>query len=144
MPSANLELVRSIYVPWARGDFSSTEWAHPEIELVVADGPTPGRCTGVANMGKLWGETLSPWAEFGTHPEGFRELDGDRVLVPTHNTGRGKSSGLELGDLRTTGANLFHLSDGMVTKLVLYFDRERAFAELGLDEHGDPREAGPG
>jgi hypothetical protein len=36
--SANLELVRSIYAASRRGDYSSIDWAHPEIELVVADG----------------------------------------------------------------------------------------------------------
>jgi ketosteroid isomerase-like protein len=36
--SANLDLVRSIYAAIGRGDYSSTQWAHPEIEYVLLDG----------------------------------------------------------------------------------------------------------
>ena len=40
MPSANLELVHSIFTTWERSDYSSAVWAHPEIEFV--DGSDPG------------------------------------------------------------------------------------------------------
>jgi hypothetical protein len=33
--------VRSIFVAWERGDYGSSEWAHPEIDCVHADGPEP-------------------------------------------------------------------------------------------------------
>jgi ketosteroid isomerase-like protein len=67
--------------------------------------------------------------------EGYRELDDERVLVLVHGTGKGKTSGLNLAQLmRANGANLFHIRGGKITRLVIYFDRERALADLGLKE----------
>jgi ketosteroid isomerase-like protein len=128
--------VRSITAPWERGDFSSAEWAHPEIEWVIADGPAPGSWTGVAGMVEGWRSFLSTWEEWRVEGQEYRELDDQRVLVLGHFSGRGKTSGLELGQMRAQGAVLFHISDGKVTRLVLYLDGERALAELGLPPAG--------
>jgi ketosteroid isomerase-like protein len=59
--SANLDLVRSIFAAWERGDVSSAEWAHPEIEFVTADGPSPGSSTGLAGMAAAMREFLGAW-----------------------------------------------------------------------------------
>jgi ketosteroid isomerase-like protein len=135
--SANLDLVRSLYTAWERGDFSRpVDWAHPEIEFVFADGPAPGSWRGVAGMVEGFGDFLRTWEEVGLTVEEYRELDDARVLVLVQYSGRGKTSGLELGEMRTRTAGLFHLRDGKVTRLVLYWDRERAFSELGLAPEG--------
>ena len=47
-------------------------------------------------------------------------------------SGRGKTSGLEIGQIASRGADLFHVSDGRVTRLVLYWELDRALADLGL------------
>jgi ketosteroid isomerase-like protein len=40
--SANLDLVRSTFAAWERGDCSSAERADPEIESVFDEGPGTG------------------------------------------------------------------------------------------------------
>ena len=132
--SPKLELVRSLYANWERGDFRSVEWADPEIEFVIADGPSVGSWTGLAEMAQGWRDVLSAWDQFQSRAEEYRELDDERVLVLVHFTGRGKTSGLEAAQWTTTkgGVNLFHVRGEKVTKLVIYFARERALADLGL------------
>ena len=132
MASANVELVRSIYAALESGDFSLTEWADPEIEYVMADGPSPGRWTGLAGMAEGVRDWLSAWEQFRMTADEYRELDDERVLVLDRYSARGKKSGLEVGQMQTKGACVFHIRDGKVTKRVVYFDRERALADLGL------------
>ncbi len=137
MASENVEFVRSIYAAWERDDYSSTEWADPDIEFELADGPDPGSWTGLAGMIEGWRALLSSWEEYRLEVEEYRELDAERILVLIHLSGRGKTSGLELEQLGAKGANLLQVREGKVTRLVLYFDRARAFADLGLAPKAD-------
>ena len=132
--SENLDLVRSIFAAWSRGDFGATDWADPEIEFEFLGGPDPVRSTGLGEMVERFREFLSAYAEYGIDAENYRELDGGRVLVMTRNSGRGKGSGMEIAGLTGDGANLFHIRDGRVQRLVLYWDRDRALADVGVNE----------
>ena len=134
MDSANLNVVRSIYAAWERGDFGSDEWAHSEIECVMADGPDAGTWRGLIEMPGIRRALLGAWEGYRTEAEEYRDLDHERVLVLIRRAGRGKKSGLELGQLGTKGAGIFHLRDGKVTRLVTYWEGDRALADLGLKE----------
>ena len=138
MSQENLELARSIYTAWARGDFSSTDWAHPEIELVGVDGPDAGSWTGITGMTRAWHDWLGVWEEYRVEVDEYREMDAERVLVLMLHCGRGKTSGLDVGQIgeeaKRAGANVLHIRDGRVTRLILYWDRARALADLGLKE----------
>jgi len=132
MTSANVALVQRIGAAWGRGDYNSGDWAHPEIEFVIADGPTPGEWRGHAGMAEGWRAFLSAWEGFrGGGPREYRELDDGRVLFLHSFEGRGRSSGLDVGQVPVRAATVFQVRDGKVVKLVIYFDRERALAELG-------------
>jgi ketosteroid isomerase-like protein len=130
--SRNLDLVRSLYPAWERGDWSSAEWAHPEIEFVQADGPAPGSVTGTVALAEAWREFLDTWVGWRVEAEEYRELDDERVLVLIRIRGLGRSSGLPVDEISASGANLFHLRDGKVTRLALYWHRDRALADVGL------------
>jgi ketosteroid isomerase-like protein len=133
-PSGNLDLVRSIYATWERGEYfsGSGEWVHPEIEFVVDGGPEPGRWTGLDGLIEGARTILNVWEDWRPEADEYRELDDERILVFFHPSGRGKTSGLDVGDVAGKGANLFQVRGGKVTRIVAYWDRDRALADLGL------------
>jgi ketosteroid isomerase-like protein len=135
--SSNLDLLRSIFAAWERGDWSSTAWAHPEIEYVIADGPEPKRWTGVAGMAEGWRSFASAWEGFRVQAVEYQELDRERVLVFSDWIGRGKTSGLEIAHMSAKSVTLFHIADDLVTRVVAWWDRDRALADLGLAPEGD-------
>jgi ketosteroid isomerase-like protein len=132
--SENLDLVRSIQAGWDRGDFSSVDWAHPDIEFEFADGPDPRRWTGIAGMAEGWRAFQSAWENLRPEATEFREVDSERVLVLVKFTGRAKASGVPLGEMRSRNASVHHIRGGKLIRLVLYWDSDRALADLGLAE----------
>ena len=94
MPSANLDLVRSIYAAIERGDFSRADWADPEIEYVVVSELEPGTSTGLVGLVETMRKLFRAIEDFRTEAEEYRELDGERVLVLAQGSGRGKKSGV--------------------------------------------------
>jgi len=132
--SENLDLVRSILGAWERADFRSVGWAHPQIEYIVMGGPEPGKWDGLTAMTASVRDFMSAWEDYGIKAEAYRELDDERVLVLVQLSGRGKASRLEIGDTDARGAEVWHVHDAKVTRLVMYWHRDQALAALGLTE----------
>ncbi|HWD11149.1 MAG TPA: nuclear transport factor 2 family protein [Solirubrobacteraceae bacterium] len=132
MSQENVDLVRAIYADWERGDFQSAAWADPEIEFAFADGPEPGRWTGLQEMAARYGAWLNGWKDFRAKPEKLIVVDSTRILALVHNSGRGRTSGFEME--QRSVANFFEIRDGRVTRLVIYWDRALALADLGLED----------
>jgi ketosteroid isomerase-like protein len=128
MPSANLDLARSIFASWQRGDFSSVSWADPDMEFVGVDGPEPGSWKGLANIAVGWAGFLGTWVEYRAEAEEYLELDHERVVVLIRGYGLGKTSGLKVAH---EGAVALRFRDGTVTSITIYWERARARAELG-------------
>jgi len=134
MSQKNVDIVRPIYAAWERGDFTSADWAHPDIEFVVAESFDAGSVRGLAAMADAWHDWLSVWDEYRVEVDEYRKLDDERILVLMLHCGRGKISGIDVEQTKRAGANVLHVRDGRVTRLVLYWDRERALTDLGISE----------
>jgi ketosteroid isomerase-like protein len=132
--SENLDLVRSIYADWERGDFTRGDWADPEIERVLADGPEPEYWTGLTEMATAVRGELKTIEHFVVETDEFRMPDDERALALVRYGWRGRVSGVEIGEVHSGGAYLFHARDGKVTRLVQYFERDRALADLGVED----------
>ena len=135
--ASNLDLVRSIFAAWEGGDFSSAEWADPKIEYMIVGGPDPISRTGMDGMAEGFRDWVSAWEDLHIAADEYRELDSGRVLVLLRYIGRGKTSGVDLGGMEATGAGAFHVHGDQVTSLAMYWDRDRALADLGLPPEGD-------
>jgi hypothetical protein len=98
---------------------------------VLFDGPEPGSVTGRDGLVRAMRDLFGAFEDFRDEAEDCRELDAQRVLVLTKLSGRGKTSGLEIGQ---KGAEVFEIHSGKVTRIVVYYDRDRALADLGLEE----------
>jgi len=81
MSSTNLELVRSIYADWGRGEFQSADWADPKIEFTGPGSVEAGVRTGLAGMAEGWRSWLSVWDAYHAAAEEYRLLDDGRVVV---------------------------------------------------------------
>src|SRR5690242_14256841 len=112
MSQENIDLVRSICAAWDRGDYSSADWADPEIEFAFRDGPEPSSGTGATGFREAWRTWLDAWEEFHQEAAEYREVDNERVLVFFRFSGRGKTSGLELEQMHSKAAGLFQVRDG--------------------------------
>jgi hypothetical protein len=132
--SKNLELARSIYADWERGNFRPADWADPKIEFVIAHGLSPGHTTGVAEMRKRFQGWLSVWQNYRIEAVEYREIDAEQILVIFRFVGTGRSSGIDLAQVRANGAHLFQIRGDRVSKLVNYAEAAQAFADLGAAE----------
>jgi ketosteroid isomerase-like protein len=129
----NLDLVRSIYADWGRGDYSAVEWADPDIEFCMVDGPEPGRWRGVAAMRAAWQRVLSGFVGFSTKGTRYEELVDGRVLAVTRFVGQAKLSGLDLSQMPDDQAAIFSVDNGRVTRIELHWDTAGLRADVGLE-----------
>jgi ketosteroid isomerase-like protein len=122
MSQENVELVRRVYEGWAQGDFSRIDIFHPEIEFEMVDWPHQISVRGIPAMRETWRDTLRAWDDFRSIPIEYVDY-GRNIVVLNHIQGSGKESGAEVS---AETATVWTLEDGLVTRLALYWDTDRA------------------
>jgi len=131
--SENLDLVRSILKPWGRGKLEPVLREHfePTARVDLSENVfNPAVYEGYEEIARHRREVADVWAVFEIEVE--RIFEGRHAVVAfTHEHGRGEVSGVEVD--RHTAA-LFRLRDGKVSEVRFYLDRDRALADLGLEE----------
>ena len=125
----NVEIVRSIHRAWEKGDFSSADWADPDIEYSPPHERRLSR--GVTEMGRRFGEWIAAWENLRVSAEKIVGAD-DRVVVLNRFQGRGKESGTPTVDF--SGASFFTLREGKVVMLEFFWDHQEALEAAGLSE----------
>jgi uncharacterized protein len=134
MSQENVEIVRSGYEAFARGDVDSVlDRLDPEVDWHPAIGPLVGveSVRGREAMRRfLTRDLFDGFDQFRAEPLSFEDL-GDFVLVMGRYIGRGESSGIEM-DQRV--ATLYELRDGKTVTMRDYATREEALEAAGLSE----------
>ncbi len=84
-----------------------------------------------------WRELQGAWEDHGIRADDYRQLEDERILLMARLSGRGRASGLDVA-LTGTAATIFTVRGAKVRKIVVYWDGDRAVADLGLTPEGSP------
>jgi hypothetical protein len=132
MSQENVETVRRMYDAYARGDLEvSLSCLDPAIEFSQPAGE-PGGGTYHGRQGVIQAFTTwtGAWEDYRVEVEELTDL-GEHVLATTHHYGRGKGSGIEV---EQKIFQVWTLSNGMVVRARMYYNRASALEAVGLSE----------
>ena len=132
MSQENVELARAGYEAFNRGDIDALlDLCAPDIEWRDFATIDSESVRGKDAVRAYFETVMGVWAQIRLEPEEIIDLDGDRVLVVSHVTGRGKGSGIEVG---TRGADLLTFDGGHLVRWMGFADRAQALEAVGLSE----------
>jgi ketosteroid isomerase-like protein len=123
----NVELVRDGFeIVEREGPAALLPLADPEVEVYTAPNlANPGTYRGHEGFLTWAEEWLDAWERFRYEPLEFIEVSDELVVVPLHQVGTGRSSGVEV---ELDVAYLFEIRGGKITRVHLYADKPQALA----------------
>ena len=131
MSLQNVDMIRSIYEPFNRGDWEAVfSNAHPDFEITTQRGPTAGTYRGQRAVERAVEDMLAPFEVWAMEPEEFFD-GGDHVVVFVGLRSRPKGSSAEI---ENRFGHLWTIRDGLIQSLKTFPVREEALEAAGLEE----------
>jgi ketosteroid isomerase-like protein len=126
--SANVELVRSIYEDWLRGDLAIDRF-DPEISMIESDAlPGGGASAHGLDAVRHYIESFATyWDEIRIEPQEYLEV-GPQVVVVARLVGRGRKSGVEVSRV---WAYVWTLRENKALRMEGYASRDEALQAAG-------------
>jgi ketosteroid isomerase-like protein len=120
-------ILERLFDAWNRDDTKAAlDLFDPQVEWRTIE----GTYYGLDGLVKHWNEWTEPWEDHRVQGEEFIPA-GDKVLAVVRVAGRGRLSGVEVGQ------RIFHvyaLRDGRIVELQEYLDRDEALEAVGRRE----------
>ena len=130
MSEESVEVIRSLYEDWLRGDMGFDR-LDPEISMVESDAlPGAVSARGIDAVKRYIESFAKYWEEVRFEPEEFIDA-GDSVVVVARLVGRGKRSGIEVTH---RWAYVWTVRGDKALSMVGYADRAEALKVVGLEE----------
>jgi ketosteroid isomerase-like protein len=130
MSRENVEVVRSIFVAWLRGDMA-TDRLDPEIAMIESS-TIPGATSayGIDAVRRYMASFANYWDEIRFEPQEYIDA-GEQVIVVARLVGRGKASGV---DVDRVWAYVWTVRGGKALRMEGYANRAEALKAAGLAE----------
>jgi ketosteroid isomerase-like protein len=132
MSRENVELIKRAYQAFAQGGFDeAVQMLDPDVEWIPPNlAPTAGTHRGRAGAKAELREFLEPFEDYRWESRDFIDA-GDRVVVIGYQSGRGRISGVEVGQEQV---HIWTVRDGKIVRMQMFDDRAEAFEAAGLSE----------
>jgi ketosteroid isomerase-like protein len=128
MSQENVELVRSIFLAWLRGEMA-TDGFDPEIAMIESSAiPGATSAYGIDAVRRYMASFANYWDAIRFEPQEFIDA-GEQVIVIARLVGRGKSSGVQVDRV---WAYVWTVRDGKALRMEGYASREQALRAAGL------------
>ncbi|HEY1359302.1 MAG TPA: nuclear transport factor 2 family protein [Thermoleophilaceae bacterium] len=137
MSHQNLATIDAAFDAYSRGDLeAAADMAAPDVVVTQLE-DIPGNRTFLGRQGFLdvIADWQGEWDDFRIERLRTRDF-GDNVVVTVRETGRGKSSGVEVTGVFTF---LFTFTDGRVVRWRIFADEAEALASLRGTTQGNPQ-----